>query len=578
MQAVKRMRESGQLETSEPISLRNLQQHFQSMPPDSMRSLLLKMSSLIKPRLDALIIYHDQWPNSVRDTKKALENRGYTVRRTDSSEEGLKILQDASENLLEGDRMVVYLAGHGSNPRKWGDISKAPALEHYVQFNSGIVMVSEVAPLFEALANNGVHLNVIDGSCNGGETVYNAIGQNYCAVSTSGVYSPGVVDAPNPSHAFSKDRDPSTFGLWWDDLHLTASWMNGETISACPQRIHQRIYRNDKGEFSGLSLFFRPALGCLSAWDNGGWELHYQYCYLYRFIYPDEFNLLSQVEQNKFTNDLESFIVYIHGVVDPQNKFIARLEDYLDNKILMDKAAEVFRANSERVWRTLANDPAWNPSANQTKYVQTMKGILPFQDKTGFLAMVSQLKNQLASLQMMFAMQEELLRKIDKMVLNGPVIEGLPKPKRSVTTVQSVDPMLYDEFEKDVVKKFKAIDSQKNIDLSELTRFIHTWNPSQSMDMAKSIIAKSAAQYKDYFKAEFAAKSEMALSMSTSGEKDIQFSQWWKYLAELASDFKSYTPLIYFLQGRSSFMLAIIEDALAKVESDSRNPGDTTYY
>jgi hypothetical protein len=602
MQAVKRMLESEQLETSEYISIRTLQHHFQSMPSDSVRSLLLKMGALIKPHLLALIIYHNDWTNSVLDTETALKNRGYIVSLTDSGQEGLKILQNASENLLAGDRMVVYLAGHGSNPRKWGDTTKATALEHYVLFNNDtIVKISQVAPLFELLCNEGVQLNVIDGSCNGGETVYNSIGQKYCAVATAGVYSPGVTDFPSPSHAISKDGNPSTFGLWWDDPYLTASWMNGETITACPQRIHQRIYRNDKGEFSSLSLFFRPALGCLSAWDNNGWELHWQYCYLYRFIYPDEFNALSQEEQNKFTNDLGSFVAYIHGVVDPQYKFIARLKEYLDNKDLIAKAAEVYETNIVGVWRTLTNDPSWDPSADPWRYWH-MNNIFPYSGKSGFLTIVSELKNQIASLQTMFSTQQELLQKIDDIVLNGPVVEGLPKlTTMSRSIVEFADPTRYNEFEKGVVNKLKAIDSQKNIDLSGFMQFIRNWTPTQNnpssplskdvhglsmedKNIAKSLIAKSASQYRDYFRTEIAdeisiLQSEKGFSISSPlKEKDFQLSECWKDLADLASDFKSYTPLIYFVQGRSSFMLAIIEDAIAKVESGSGNPGDVIFY
>ena len=242
----------------------------------------------------AVIVYHNDWTEAVQNTKNVLMSRGYAVTLTDDGGKGLTMLQDCSKNLWSGDRMLVYLAGHGSNPRGWGDTSKAVALQHYVQFNSGNLYVSQVAPIFEALAKGGIHLTVIDGSCNGGETVYNAIGQNYCAVATTSVYMPSLTNFPDPSNAIQKEGKPSTFGLWWDDPHLAAGWMNGAIVSGVPERIQQRLFRNDRGEFSGLSLFIRPAVGVLNCWDLGGWNLHYSYCYLYRYIYPDQFDALSR--------------------------------------------------------------------------------------------------------------------------------------------------------------------------------------------------------------------------------------------------------------------------------------------
>ena len=151
----------------------------------------LIMPSEAATQRKAIIVYHNDWGGVPNALKTELQGRGYSVTMTDSASQGLTALTNASNSLAAGDFFVVYLAGHGHDPRtNRNDTSKATALKHYVQFNSGNLYVSQSSPLFEKIANKGVHLIVIDGSCNGGEAVLYAMGQKYCAVSTTGVYSP----------------------------------------------------------------------------------------------------------------------------------------------------------------------------------------------------------------------------------------------------------------------------------------------------------------------------------------------------------------------------------------------------
>jgi len=166
------------------------------------------------PKHKAIIVYHNDWTDAASSAQSELQSRGYSMVLTDDANTGLQSLAQASISLKAGDYLVVYLAGHGYNPRiVYSDTSKSTVLDHYVQFNSGILKVSQVAPLFEQIAQNEVNLTVIDGSCNGGETVLYAMGQKYCAVATTGVFSPGLTNFPPPSNAMHKDNKPGSFGL-----------------------------------------------------------------------------------------------------------------------------------------------------------------------------------------------------------------------------------------------------------------------------------------------------------------------------------------------------------------------------
>jgi hypothetical protein len=551
-----------------------------------------ELKSCMKANFSAIIIYHNDWKGVVQNTQAVFENRGYPVYLTDDGQKGLTMLQDASKNLKAGARMVIYLAGHGGEQRKKGDMAMAPALKHWIEFNNGSLTVGQMAPLFEALAKKGVHLTVVDGSCNGGETVYNAIGQTYCAVATTGLYSPSLTNFPDPSNAMKQDGNPSTFGLWWDDPHLTGSWLNGAIVSGVPERLPQRLYRNDKGEFSRLSLFIRPSVAHLTIWDWGGWTLHYSYCYLYRFIYKDQFDELTQEEKNKFTNDTQSFIASIHATVDPQTKFIVNLNGYLDNQDVMAIAAKEYAKGYSRAWQTLANDPVWDPSVNPKKYVNKMYGLSPadYLGETGFLSMVKELKNTILLQQAGFAEQEDLLRKIDAIIKEisqiSPKAVSLPK-LQSIPFVPHPEnfKMHFDEFEREAVKKFKAMDMQLKIDRIDLMHFsrTRTFRSMAASDLSlaekedtMNAITKSMAPYKELFKAVDLLSNKIVISDADANKVILAGMK--EKLVDLISDFKGISPVLSSQQGRASFLMALIEDAVAKVQSGGGNPGDVIYY
>jgi hypothetical protein len=437
---------------------------------------LLAVSAEAAGLKKALIIYHNDWGTTPTALKTELQSRGYTVSMTDSGASGLNALTTLSTLLGSGDRLVVYLAGHGSNPR-WNrsDTSTSTAASHYIQFNSGTLYVSQLAPLFEKIAGSGASLAVIDGSCNGGESVLYGMGKNYCIMSTTGLYSPGLTGFPVPSDAISKDSAPAAFSMWWD-TRKSASWLNGQIVLALPERINQRLFRNDNTDITNLSLFLRPSIGLLTGLDLGGWNLHYQYCYLYCLIYPDDYAALDADEKAKFTNSVDTYLSVMHGYSDPAEPFFTRLDSYLNNATLLKSAASVYTANSVNVWKTLANDPNWNVSGDPGKYAAQMKGVTPdaYVGAPGFMKMAGEIDFLMTILKTGYAEQEDLLRQIDTAAkdlygqANVASTVRLTPVKRGWPPESAEQLRKFNTFERTLINRFELIDRNLKIDRRDL--------------------------------------------------------------------------------------------------------------
>ncbi|NTW52727.1 MAG: caspase family protein [Chlorobiaceae bacterium] len=524
----------------------------------------------------ALIVYHNDWGGAPAALKTELQGRGYTVTMVDNASQGLTALTNLSNTLVSGDNLVVYLAGHGSDPRiNRNDTSKATAASHYVQFNSGSLYVSQTAPLFEKIANKGVSLKVIDGSCNGGESVLYGMGQKYCIMSTTGVYSPGLTGFPAPASSISKDTKPGAFGLWWEP-HQTASWLNGDIISYVPERINQRLFRNDNTDIANLSLYLRPSIGLLTGLDLGGWNLHYMYCYLYRLIYPDDYAGLEASEKAKFTNSVQTYLTEMHGYTDPAEQFYTRLDGYLDNASLLNSAAAVYASNYENAWKTLANDPSWNVNADPGKHAAAMKGLTPdaYKGASGFLKMAGEIDFLMTILKTGYAQQEALLGQIDAAAKDtyGPAkIAGLirmtpvkrfwpPEPGESVKR--------FNLFERNVMRKVDLIDNQLRIDRRTLLirpmqmtpvnpnlRLVSATRKSDAENVLNLNAQKYQAGYKTTVSAEKVGISAAALDAMKKQK-----------LEELIGKFKAISPSLYYAEGRISFLLSIVEDSIGKVQ------------
>ncbi len=549
----------------------------------------------------ALIIYHNDWGNTPTELKTELQSRGYTVSMTDSGTSGLNALTTFSNLLASGDQLLVYLAGHGSNPR-WNrsDTSTGTAASHYIEFNNGTLYVSQVAPLFEKIANNGASLAVIDGSCNGGESVLYGMGKNYCIMSTTGLYSPGLTGFPVPSDAIGKDSTPAAFGMWWD-AHKSASWLNGQIVLALPERINQRLYRNDNTDITNLSLFLRPSIGILTSLDLGGWNLHYQYCYLYRLIYPDDYAALDAAEKAKFTNSVDTYLSSMHGYSDPAQTFFSRLDSYLNNSMLLNSAAAVYSANYSNVWKTLANDPAWNVSGEPGKYASQMKGVTPdaYTGTSGFMKMAGEIDFLMTVLKTGYAEQEDLLRQIDAAAkdLYGPFnVASIIKltPVQKAWPPESAEQLKkFNNFERSLLNRFELIDRNLKIDRRNLLmkpgvmrpvaqptaaptgrpvmRLMPIRNLNQVNQPAVAAVGKSdAKQTIDLGMQKYEPGFRTVVPVDKVGISHGLINAMKKQkLEELIGKFKAISPTLSYAEGRISFLLSIVEDSISKVQGSN---------
>ena len=540
---------------------------------------LLAVPAFAAGQKKALIVYHNDWGGAPAAMKTELQGRGYTVTMVDDAYQGLTALTNLSNTLGAGDYLVVYLAGHGSDPRtNRNDISKATAAGHFVQFNSGNLYVSQSAPLFEKIANKGVSLKVIDGSCNGGESVLYGMGQKYCIMSTTGLYSPGLTGFPAPAASISKDSKPGAFGLWWEP-HQTASWLNGDIITFVPERINQRLFRNDNTDIANLSLFLRPSIGLLTGLDLGGWNLHYMYCYLYRMIYPDDYAALDTSEKAKFTNTLQTYLGEMHGYTDPAGQFYTKLDGYLNNASLLNSAAAVYASNYENAWKTLANDPSWNVNADPGKHAATMKGLTPdaYKGAAGFLKMAGEIDFLMTILKTGYGQQEALLGQIDAAAkdLYGPTkiatLVRMTPFKKSWPPEPGESVKRFNLFERNVMRKVDLIDNQLRIDrrsllirptqMMQLNPNLRLVSGTQKSDAQNTInlnVQKYQAGYKTTISAEKVGISTAALDAMKKQK-----------LEELVGKFKAVSPSLYYAEGRISFLLSIVEDSIGKVQGGS---------
>jgi hypothetical protein len=426
------------------------------------------------------------------------------------------------------------------------------------------------------------------------------MGKNYCVMSTTGLYSPGLTGFPAPSDAIGKDSAPAAFGMWWD-AHKSASWLNGQIVLALPERINQRLFRNDNTDITNLSLFLRPSIGLLTGLDLGGWNLHYQYCYLYRLIYPDDYAALDAAEKAKFTNSVDTYLSSMHGYSDPAQTFFSRLDTYLNNSILLNSAAAVYSANYSNVWKALANDPAWNVSGEPGKYASQMKGVTPdaYVGTSGFMKMAGEIDFLMTVLKTGYAEQEDLLRQIDAAAkdLYGPVnIASIVRltPVQKAWPPESAEQLKkFNNFERSLINRFELIDRNLKIDRRNLLmkpgvmrpvaqpstapsvqptmRFMPLRSSGQvrqpsvaagGKSDAKQVIDLNIQRYEPGFRTVVPVE-KVGISHGLINAMKKQ------KLEALIGKFKAISPTLYYAKGRISFLLSIVEDSISKVQGSN---------
>jgi hypothetical protein len=381
-----------------------------------------------------LIISHPQWGSAVANTTTFLRNRGYTMFVIPNGPNGIEKLIRLSTYLKSSDRLFVYIAGHGGSSRALGDTTKSVSLTHILQFEDGaIVGYTPFAQSFQLIGNKGVDLSVLDGSCDGGEAVLNAIGERYLAMSTTSVYAPGLTNTPDPSTMMQLFGKPSKFGLW-SSQQFTASILTAIT----PHRFYQKIYRNDNTVINTASLFYKPAIQFYTALGST-WDLMVRRCYLIQYIYPTEFAGFSQADKDSMTVSANDFIVSMRNDSNSFAPSIAQLKTILSSTTLVNKAAQVYTQSFPKPWQTIYNDMTWDVLAQPKKHTSWQNALVPgsYVGTDGFIRMVNEILNILALLEQGYNRQENLLRDIDSEIQRRNMFTGIfrlqARPLKKIT-------------------------------------------------------------------------------------------------------------------------------------------------
>ena len=501
-----------------------------------------------------VIIYHNQWQGAVNNTSAFLRNRGYIVYVTPTASVGIAILKNLALYLKAGDRIFVYLAGHGGSARTIGNTNKSVALTHDLQFNDGsLVRLDQFSPSFRLLANKGIDLTVFDGSCDGGETVVNAFGERYCALSTTSVYAPGITNNPDPSVVMKLFGKPGSMGLWWSQL-VTASLLTSKT----PHRFFQKIYRNDTSEIARLSLYYKPAIDFYKNLDQGGWDLKVRRCYLYKYIYATAYNALTQAEKNTMTVSAASFIASMRSDFNNHRPSIVSLRSFLGNAQLINLAANIYTSTFPKSWQTIFGDMNWNVTAQPAKYSSAGGALVPgsYVGNAGFVRMVSETLNLITLMEQSYNRQESLLSQIDNKLALSNLHKGgfsaqAPKPKLIT------DYLEYNEFEQKLVKKQQKLIKSMSLDRTNLFEMLsHTELQGQNPEVLD--LHNSNVQF---MKGAFKPTTFSATTVN-----------------DLITEFKAVSLQSAIYLDKIFYLLTIIEEAISKVQSTVTSPGDLISY
>ncbi len=501
-----------------------------------------------------LVIYHNQWQGAVNNTTSFLRNRGYIVYATPTASVGIALIKNLALYLKAGDRLFVYLAGHGGSDRTIGNTDKNIALTHIFQFNDGsLVALDQFSPSFKLLANKGVDLSVFDGSCDGGETVLNAFGERYCAMSTTSVYAPGITNTPDPSEVMKLFGKPNAMGLWWSQ-QVTASLLT----SKVPHRFYQKIYRNDTSEIARLSLFYKPAIDFYKNLDQGGWDLKVRNCYLYRYIYATQYANLPQAEKDTLTVSAADFLASMKDNLNDYNASIVSLRNILTNSSIINQAANVYTYSFPKQWQTIFGDMSWNVAAEPAKHSSTGNALIPgsYIGNAGFLRMVNEILNLINLMEHNYNRQESLKTQMDNKVSTGSLHKSGFKAQ-VIKKKEITDYLKYNEFQINLTNDQQMVIKTMNLDRTNLFEMLsHPDLQVQNQDVLK--IVNSNIEH-------IQTKVKTNLFPTVS-------------LDDLIAEFKAVSLESAIYLDKIFYLLTIVEEAVSKVQSTNASPGDLVRY
>ena len=501
-----------------------------------------------------VIIYHSQWQGAVNSTRDFLRNRGYTIFITPNAASGIAILKTLALYLKASDRLFVYLAGHGGSSRALGETTKSVSLTHVLQFEDGaIVGYDQFAPTFQLMGNKGVDLSVFDGSCDGGEAVLNALGEKYLAMSTTTVYAPGITNTPNPSEIMQLFGKPGTFGLWWSPYYA-ASLLTSKT----PHRFYQKIYRNDNTEINLQSLFYKPAITFYTALGSG-WDLMVRHCYLYRYIFPTEFNLLSQAEKDATTGATSDFLASMRADFNAYAPSITNLKNILNNSGWVNRAADLYSRSFPRPWQTLYGDMNWNVAADPIRHSSLNNALVPgsYTGTAGFLRMVNEILNLIVLLEQCYIRSEALMNQIDTVIKQRRIYTGIFKAQ---------------------LMPAKKITDYLKFNTYEEKRTIQTVNIIKSVNVDRTLFYKTLGESTEKVQQPKAYNQLLDNNLNLIKQKVAENFFAIKSLDDSITDLKSLSVESNVYLDKLFYLLIIVEEAISNVQANNAESGDLVRY
>jgi hypothetical protein len=503
----------------------------------------------------AVIVYHSQWQGAVDSTAAYLRKRGYTVFVFPNGANGAAIIKNLSLYLKSNDRLFVYLAGHGATGRAVNDMTKDVSITHWFQFEDGAgIGYNQFAPSFQLMGNKGVDLTVFDGSCDAGEAVMNAMGERYLAISTTAIHSPAITGIPNPAEIMQLFGKPNKFGMWWSPYH-TASLMTSKT----PARFYQKIFRNDNTEINILSLFYKPGIDFYTTL-GAGWYMWAGRCYLYRYIYPNEYNGIPQNEKDEMTRSVSDYIATMRTSYDSFVPSITSLKRILGNAPLINSAADIYSQFYPKPWQTINGDMSWNVIAEPIRRSRILNNAIEprsYEGKPGFLRMINEILNLLELLQQSYARQETLLTEIDVEVMSKNIFKGLIK-KQALPEKKITDYLRYNEYEKKLTNSIKNVLSKANVDQTLMFKTLgEPVQNIQKQNELKSLLKVNIDQIKQHL-------SETAFDMPS--------------LEDLIAELKGVVVESIVCLDKLDYLLIITEEAISRAQANRVEAGDLVNY
>ncbi|MFT4230941.1 MAG: VCBS repeat-containing protein [Microbacterium sp.] len=523
-----------------------------------------------------VFVHHPQWSGAVAQTEQVLATRGYAILDTNTASVGVEFINKLARVARPADRVFVYLAGHGAAGR-WstGDHSQASAFNHYVEFESGGLHLTDIAPAFSLMGDKGVDLAVFDGSCDGGETVLAATGERYLAVATTGVYAPGLTNTPSPGNVLRLFGQPSTFGMWWSRSDAV-SMMTGEA----PHRFYQKMYRNDDTEIARWSLFYKTAINFYPA-VAGSWDMVTRNCHLFEYVYADLFNDPQPIDEVKnFTAatkiGLTDYLAAMQADYDGFAPTVAALRNILADGALVNKAADIYAVAFPRPWQTTTGLFDWNVGTSPAKLVDDdTVWLVPsaFSGADGFRALVAECLRRIAELEASWELQKQRLVQLDRKVVRDRLFDKVADIDAIRMTAS-----LSEQRQKGEYDRFTDIRTAAFLAQLRGVEPVNVAPRPDDVRIAQPFTLQTALAIDDVLQ-----QDKLDTSLVSSALRDsitdiftTLFPE--RSVAEIVADIRATETALWMSLGQLHYYLTIVEEAVSKASETAAQPGDLTAY